>query len=77
MHKWSQWKSRGHGSGDGTPSGVVRTRQCQICRAQEWRDSAVSTMNGKSRPARGYLDAYGYDTDTLPSCLGYDPLSQD
>ena len=74
-HKWSSWQSTGHGSGDGTPAGVVSSRTCTVCRAQEWRDSAVSDHHGNPHPARGFRDSYGNDTDTRPDCLGYDPLT--
>lgn len=76
-HSWGEWESCGHGGGDGTPAGVISVRTCRTCRAQEWRDSAVSDYRGIPRPQRGYRDAYGDECDSRPECIGADPLAED
>lgn len=73
-HAWGSWEAVGHGSGDGTPAGVYTSRTCRLCRCVEYRDSAISTHTGGSRPARGYRDSRGKAQDERPDCLGYDPL---
>ena len=77
QHTWGEWHSRGHGSGDGTPVGVVSTRVCVTCGAEEWRDSAVGTASGGTRVAHGWRDAYGELCNERPPCLGYDPHADD
>ena len=68
-HSWGEWESVGHGGG------VVSTRDCRHCHAQQWRDTAASTRTGGTRTATGYRDAYGDDCDGRPDCTGYDPLA--
>ena len=67
-HKWSGWSSRGHGCGDGTPSGVRSVRRCEICGAKEWHDSAVSTCSGKTKTAHGYISPDGEKQSKRPKC---------
>lgn len=74
-HKWGEWESTGHGSGDGTPAGVICARKCTICRCTEYRDSAAATHTGSARPKHGWKDSYGYASPERPACLGYDPLA--
>ena len=73
-HKWGSWSGRGHGSGDGTPTGVLCTRGCVVCGATEWRDSARPCSDGRPRPERGWVDAWGesWPGRTRPDCAGYD-----
>ena len=75
-HQWGEMGSRGHGSGDGTPAGVVSSRTCGVCGATQVRDSAVSDSHGRARPRRYYRDAWGYVIAERPDCLGYDPLGR-
>ena len=73
-HKWSSWSGRGHGGWDGAPTGVASTRSCVICGATEWRDSARPCSDGRPRPERGWVDAWGgsWPGRARPDCAGYD-----
>jgi len=70
-HAWGEWETVGHGGG------VVSSRTCSTCGAQEWRDTAASTPSGETCTRRGYRDAYGDPCAARPECLGSDPLADD
>ncbi len=69
-HRWGEGESRGHGSGDGTPSGVLTSWVCARCGAHRTRDRY-------SAPGRGpvvrwtYTDEYGDQVSRLGPCPGH------
>jgi len=75
-HRWTRKQHVGHGSGDGTPAGVYTTRRCLTCGAAQCHDTAASTSSGGSRARWTYRDAWGNQCESLPICVGYDPLTQ-
>lgn len=74
-HKWTENQARGVTGGSGRPHGVDESWTCEVCGASKGR-GPQSTHTGWRVIRWWYQDSHGDRQDSLPSCIGHNPLAE-